>query len=994
MTSPGKRTFDNLVPSVVLTVVLAAAGLAAAAPIIANGSFETATIGTWGLGSWGDPAKPFVPNGPAQGTSLISDWGNGATSVANWTFGTSLNGGVLAGDGTMGMYLRQGPEVDGKGVVVPDYSAYVAPTPFGTRQWNLLYGSTVSQTFAVTAGTRYEVAYYQCNTAGAAPGVKLTATISGIAATGTLTQDANTPFADGLTKHTFTFTPTARGTATLSFSPGTTPTQKSTQGAQLDNVSVTAAAKPGAAAQMPVMAGPVAGGGFAAAHWEVLESFVPAYNRVWTAAPLVATENTVDAPLMGNGNMCACVSGGNDTQVYFMRTADFWTDDGSNGNHTVREIPSGCLKIGLATANPPSAATGPRPGYRQEEEMLDAEIHSTLPFNGYGLKVNSLVAATENTLALELSSVEPVRVSVELNAEVLDRVADYPAAAGMDGDMIWLTRETNNRQGARWISRNAYAARIIGAGPVTYEAVGKDRARATFDIPSNATVTVVACLDGGKDATNPLSTAKARVSKFTAQSLASLKASHRNWWKTQWWSKGYVRTYDDAMDGYYFRCLYGLGTMCREGSVNSGLHGPWKASDTRHNYSSYCNNDLGAASYYIPLINSDRASAAKMWIQTVYDWIPEGQRRAIKDAGLKRGVYFPVHWAPWGSTYDDNYWGQKFCASFASIIGNWYYRNTEDVAYLRERIYPFMKECANFYEDWLTKEADGKYHVRGASIESGSDNFQNSCLDLVYAGILFTDIVKYSEVLGVDSERGEKWRDIRDHLNEYTTTDWNGVTVYKADDQTPFNFSTNVIQTQNVYPSYACNRRSAPTVKETGYNTLVQSIQVAAPFGLGHGNMRGQGSFVAAQRIGGFQVEELIRVFKVMLETPNQPGMAPSSRYPCYIADIGLWEFNNQLCMQCYDDGVMFFPDCPATRRLSFNGLRARGAFLCSGEFKDGAADVSVYSEKGHPFTVIAPGRIHVSDARGGAVAVRSAGDRSTFDTVAGKMYRIALPRQ
>jgi len=305
-----------------------------------------------------------------------------------------------------------------------------------------------------------------------------------------------------------------------------------------------------------------------------------------------------------------------------------------------------------------------------------------------------------------------------------------------------------------------------------------------------------------------------------------------------------------------------------------------------------------------------------------------------------------------------------------------------------------MKECANFYEDWLTKEPDGKYHVRGASIESGSDNFQNSCLDLVYAGILFTDIVKYSEVLGVDSERGEKWRDIRDHLNEYTTTDWNGVTVYKADDQTPFNFSTNVIQTQNVYPSYACNRRSAPTVKETGYNTLVQSIQVAAPFGLGHGNMRGQGSFVAAQRIGGFQVEELIRVFKVMLETPNQPGMAPSSRYPCYIADIGLWEFNNQLCMQCYDDGVMFFPDCPADRRLSFKGLRAPGAFLCSGEFKDGAADVSVYSEKGHPFTVIASGRIHVSDARGGAVAVRSAGDRSTFDTVAGKMYRIALPRQ
>ena len=115
MTIPGKRVFANLVASVVLIVVLVAAGLAAAAPIIANGSFETATIGTWGNG--------FV-GGPAQGAALISEWGNGATAVANWTFGTSLHGGNLVGTGDtlLGMYLRQ----DGG---VGDYSAYVVPNP-------------------------------------------------------------------------------------------------------------------------------------------------------------------------------------------------------------------------------------------------------------------------------------------------------------------------------------------------------------------------------------------------------------------------------------------------------------------------------------------------------------------------------------------------------------------------------------------------------------------------------------------------------------------------------------------------------------------------------------------------------------------------------------------------------------------------------------------------------------------------------------------------
>ena len=101
----------------------------------------------------------------------------------------------------------------------------------------------------------------------------------------------------------------------------------------------------GLTAQMPVMAGPFEGGGFAAriargtengdarqqpvavlfneANWESLKRFVPAYNRVWTASPLVATADTVYAPVMGNGNMSVCLSGDNDTQVYYMRTGGF-----------------------------------------------------------------------------------------------------------------------------------------------------------------------------------------------------------------------------------------------------------------------------------------------------------------------------------------------------------------------------------------------------------------------------------------------------------------------------------------------------------------------------------------------------------------------------------------------------------------------------------------------------------------------------------------------
>jgi len=203
-------------------------------------------------------------------------------------------------------------------------------------------------------------------------------------------------------------------------------------------------------------------------HWESLKSFVPAYNRVWTASTLVATTDTVYAPVMGNGNMSVCLSGDNDTQVYYMRTADFWTDDGESdgryhdtnvgpatGDFLVREIPSGCLRIGVAKQDAPLPLPGQALAYRQEEDILDAEVRSSLPFAGYGLQVRSWVAATEDTMVVELSCGRRVKVQVELNADVLDRVAAYPVAVGIDGDILYLTRETNNRKGARWISRNS-----------------------------------------------------------------------------------------------------------------------------------------------------------------------------------------------------------------------------------------------------------------------------------------------------------------------------------------------------------------------------------------------------------------------------------------------------------------------------------------------------------------------------------------------------------
>ena len=51
----------------------------------------------------------------------------------------------------------------------------------------------------------------------------------------------------------------------------------------------------------------------------------------------------------------------------------------------------------------------------------------------------------------------------------------------------------------------------------------------------------------------------------------------------------------------------------------------------------------------------------------------------------------------------------------------WHYLYSGDEEYLREKAYPFLRECMLFYEGFLEKEEDGRYQLSrmGQSARSG-----------------------------------------------------------------------------------------------------------------------------------------------------------------------------------------------------------------------------------------------------------------------------------
>lgn len=110
-----------------------------------------------------------------------------------------------------------------------------------------------------------------------------------------------------------------------------------------------------------------------------------------------------------------------------------------------------------------------------------------------------------------------------------------------------------------------------------------------------------------------------------------------------------------------------------------------------------------------------------------------------------------------------------------------YYLYTGDKDFLRERVFPFLRETALFYEDFFTIEADGYYqsapsnspentpgnHWDGSDMGGQMETAINATMDFALAKEVLTHLLEASEVLDLDPEEVAKWREMRERIPPY-----------------------------------------------------------------------------------------------------------------------------------------------------------------------------------------------------------------------------------
>lgn len=285
-----------------------------------------------------------------------------------------------------------------------------------------------------------------------------------------------------------------------------------------------------------------------------------------------------------------------------------------------------------------------------------------------------------------------------------------------------------------------------------------------------------------------------------------------------------------------------------------------------------------------------------------------------------------------------------------------------------------MRECANFWEDYLKFE-NGRYVIYMDHYNEVMPNLKNkgqwrqllgdfnSTLSVGLVKMLFKGMVDVSGFLNVDEERRQKWEHIAKHMSQFTVGETDGKPSLKNVESSPSPIHSRVEGLARVsihglvLPGGVCG-----PVTDSAFNQVLLSDigrwkdKMKAPGEWA--NTLGNGvetCFPAAVRVG-YDSDEVMKQLTDRIKRQSLPnlwitaeggGIETLSAVPLTI---------NEMMMQSYEGVIRIFPNWNKTKDASFEQLRAYGAFLVSGKLQKGKiGPVKLLSEAGRPCVIENP---------------------------------------
>jgi alpha-L-fucosidase 2 len=696
------------------------------------------------------------------------------------------------------------------------------------------------------------------------------------------------------------------------------------------------------------------------------------YKAVFTQAPKqVPTSKTPDAPLAGNGDIGLTMGGTPDNLCFYLGKNDFWRAYPVYPGGGIA-LPGG-LNIGIDALKGAS--------YYAEQIQDKAAIVASFQKDNLKVTLHTWVAAENNVVIAEFTANQTCRLKLNLWSAKGNTSVNY---AGKIGDVLWVSRSFENTPLLAWPAHVIMAMKVLGS---------QLKNDGTVTLSPGQKVTLSVTMYTNFDRKDWKNTAITEAQALTQERIAQMRVAHEKWW-AHFWARSTIRIADTILEKYYFASQYLFACTTRGNKFAPGIWGPFITRDSTSwggdyhlNYNYEAPFWAAYSSNYIDLIDN--------YDQPLLDYMKMGEFHA-RDLLHMKGIYYPVGIGPkglcttrWPLTPDEmekrygsredtidhgyKFLGQKINAVFGA--GNMLMRfySTYDVAYAR-RIYPYLLQCANFWEDYLKFE-NGRYVIYNDHFGEVMPNLKNkgvwrnqlgdfnSTLSLGLVRMLFKGIIDVSTFLNVDANRQAKWQHIRDHISDFPTGDINGRPTLKSVEKSPSKWLgrpgglSRVSIHGLILPGGTVGPISTPELNKILLSDI-SHWKDRAVNPADWGNTLGNGietCFPGAVRVG-YDPDDILKYLKARIAAQSLPnlwvtqtggGIETLAAVPLTI---------NEMLMQSYEGVLRIFPNWNHAKDASFDKLRAYGAFVVSSSLKNGSVEyVNLLSEKGRNCTMENP---------------------------------------
>lgn len=448
----------------------------------------------------------------------------------------------------------------------------------------------------------------------------------------------------------------------------------------------------------------------------------------------------------------------------------------------------------------------------------------------------------------------------------------------------------------------------------------------------------------------------------------------------RFWSASSVSLSETAMEKLWYDTLHATRCVYRGGTVPPGMFLP-STVDDYSNWKGDYHTQYNLIQPFWGVHAANHAELAEAYFAAL-SYIEEIGRKIARDYCGTRGLFVQINGYP--IKYKDDPYAtgpmgrMPYMTGWVAEIFWSHYLYTQDKDFLRDKGYPFIRDCALFYTDFVKKGTDGLYHAFPSSFgEEGYNGDPATNTDVTqtidYIGFCLRMALRAAHELGADPDLQAEWQDRIAHLapgrgdNEFRALPQ--AREPRHQEFNPPDFRPALLYRFN--PEWNYRKKFWGWIDKL----IRQSMQ----------DIRG----------GVFQPERDFADWVAVVRRWRHPNGLLWAMPVRFFGHAGAWTETlgiiaplQEMMLQSWDGVIRVFPCWPSKEKARFNGFRAEGAFLVSAAWADGSVtSLDLTSLAGRPCTVANPWPGAVVQISG---VGEMAGALLEFPTQAGCNYSIA----